>query len=352
MNSIGSLFRYTTFGESHGTALGVVLDGMPPGIFIDLDFIQSELDRRRPGGNTLGTKRDEKDKISLLSGVFEGVSTGTPLSFVVYNENQKEGDYESIKDLFRPGHGDYTYQCKYGIRDYRGGGRSSARETLSRVIAGSCAKLALRKYNTNINAGVVSVGKVHSENYDWKPPFSSPLYEVKKQDKDRMLSEIENARKNKDSVGGIIECRVSGVAEGLGEPVFDKLSSLLAHSLFSIPAVKGVEIGDGFLSSTHLGSENNDEIYIDNGKVKRRSNHAGGIEGGISNGEEIVLRVAFKPTPSISKEQNTINTKGEEEKIEIKGRHDPCIVPRAVVVVESAVSSVILDALLMQKRFM
>lgn len=348
-NSIGTLYRYTTFGESHGEALGVVIDGVPSGIFLDIPFIQSELDRRRPGGNTLGTKRNESDKIELLSGVFDGKTTGTPLSFIVRNENMNSNDYDELKDIFRPGHADYTYSEKYGRRDYRGGGRSSGRETLSRVIAGSVAKLVLNEYKIEVNAAVISIGNIRAEKYEWNPPFNPPLYAVESKEKEEMLSLIESVRRDEDSVGGVIECRVHGAPSGLGEPLFDKLSSLLSHSLFSIPAVKGVEIGDGFLSSLHRGSENNDQIFVENGKVYRKTNHAGGIEGGISNGEDIIIKVAFKPTPSIGKIQHTINTERKEEEIKIKGRHDPCIVPRAVVVVESAVSSVILDAILMQK---
>lgn len=342
-NSFGTLFRITTFGESHGDALGVIVDGFPAGIDIDISFIQSEMDRRRPGSTSLGTKRDEKDAVKILSGVFEGKSTGCPIMMMIENETQISRDYTAIKDIFRPGHADYTYYEKYGIRDYRGGGRSSGRETSARVMAGSLAKLFLRSKGIEISAGAVEVAGVKAVYRKWNPPFENDLCCPDSSKYPLMVQKIKDAQNNMDSVGGIIECHITGVPAGLGEPCFGKLDAALASAMLSIGACKGFEMGDGFASARSKGSENNDEMYLKAGKPAFKSNHAGGVLGGISNGNDIIFRIAIKPTPSIAKEQKTINTKGEEELISIKGRHDPCIVPRAVVVAEAMAALVIAD---------
>ena len=350
-NTFGHLFRFTTFGESHGKALGVVLDGFPQGIKIDEDILRNMLQRRLTGQSTLTTQRKEKDEYTILSGVFEGVSTGQPIALIVYNTDQKSQDYSDIKDIYRPGHADFTYDMKYGIRDYRGGGRSSGRETLSRVIAGAFSKMALDKYSIKIDAGVVAIGRVQAEKYEWNPPFLPPLYAPECKEKELMLDEIENARNNGDSLGSIVECRIKGVPVGLGEPVFDKLDAQLSSAIFSLGGVKAFEIGSGFNSSLLLGSENNDEIRIKAGKPVFLTNNAGGILGGISNGEDIVFKAYFKPTPSISKSMKTITKDGKETEIVIKGRHDPVIGIRAAVTVEAMAASVILDYLLLDKAY-
>lgn len=350
-NTTGILYSYTTFGESHGEALGCIIDGYPAGVAIDIDFIQSEMDRRKPGANSLGTKRQEGDKIKILSGVFEGKSTGCPIAVIIENENQHSKDYSDIASIYRPGHADYTFEAKYGIRDYRGGGRSSGRETAARVIAGAFAKLYLKRYGIKIDAGVIEAAGIKAEGYEWKPPFEAPLYAPLSANSDKMIEAINKAREEGDSVGAVIECHIEGIPEGLGNPIFDKLDSRLAGAVFSLGAVKGFEIGSGFESAGKRGSENNDPMRAVDGKRVFLSNNAGGILGGISNGEEIVFRAAFKPTPSISKAQKTINAKLENVDIKIKGRHDPCIAPRAVVVVEAIAASVILDEILIKRAY-
>lgn len=350
-NSIGRLFSFTTFGESHGEALGAIVEGFPAGFEIDLEKLQKEMDRRRPGSTALGTKRDEADRIELLSGVFEGKTTGAPIMMMVRNTNQRSRDYSSIAQVYRPGHADYTFDEKYGIRDYRGGGRASARETLARVAAGALAKQYLEKEGIYISAGVISVGEIVASGYQWNPPFPAPLYAPECKESDEMINLIEKMRAEGDSVGSVVECRIAGVRPGLGDPVFDKLDALLARAIFSIGAVKGFEIGSGFSASQKRGSENNDEMESPEGKPSFKSNNAGGILGGISNGMPITMRVAFKPTPSISKEQNTITANGEETKVVITGRHDPCIGPRAVAVVEAMAAVTVLDALLVERAY-
>lgn len=350
-NSYGKLFTLTTFGESHGEALGGIIDGMPSNIYIDQDFIKSEMDRRKPGGNKLGTQRKEDDSVRFLSGIFNGYSTGTPIAFIVENSNQHSSDYDEIKDTFRPGHADETYQKKYGIRDYRGGGRSSGRETLSRVVGGALAKLVLKKYGIEINAGVVEVGGIKASSYTWNPPFLPPLFAPKCTEEESMIKSVEDARRMGDSLGSVVECHISGVPVGLGEPVFDKLDARLSSAIFSLGAVKGFEIGSGFEAARKRGSENNDQTTVKNGKIVHLSNNAGGILGGISNGEDIIFKASFKPTPSISIMQHAVTKDGEEQEIIIKGRHDPVIGPRAVVVVEAMASLSILDELLINNAY-
>ncbi len=343
MNSFGMKLRFSTFGESHGKALGCLLDGVPAGLEIDEDYIQSELDRRKPGKSEFETARKEADKVEILSGVFEGKSTGTPIAMVIYNTNQKSKDYTNIKDVFRPGHADFTYFHKYGIRDYRGGGRSSARETAARVAAGAIAKLMLQKLDISVESGISEVAGIKSEVFDYERAKSSIIYALDKNKEEAQKEAILNAKHAHDSVGGVARVVVKGVPIGLGQPLYYKLDGVLADAMMGLNAVKAVEIGDGVLSSREYGSENNDAIRLEGFE----SNHAGGILGGISNGEDIVLNVYFKPTPSIFKEQHTITTENEEVDFALKGRHDPCVAIRGSVVCESMVALVIADMLLL-----
>ena len=343
MNSFGLRFRFTTFGESHGKAIGCVVDGVPAGLTIDESFIQSELDRRRPGKNEFATQRKEEDKVEILSGVFEGKSTGTPIAMVIFNKNQKSKDYSNIKDIFRPGHADFTYFHKYGIRDYRGGGRSSARETAARVAAGAIAKLLLKEIGIDIEAGIFEIAGIKAKNIDFEYAKKSEIFaldpEVEQQQKDAILE----AKKEHDSVGGAVLVRAVNVPIGLGEPIYYKLDAVLADAMMSINAAKAVEIGLGIESSRIRGSENNDQIT----KEGFLSNNAGGILGGISNGEPIELKVYFKPTPSIFKKQKTIDIYGNEVEFELKGRHDPCVAIRGSVVCEAMMALVLADMLLL-----
>ncbi|MCI5982874.1 MAG: chorismate synthase [Bacteroidales bacterium] len=355
MNSFGNLFRLSTFGESHGAAVGGVVDGMPSGIEVDLAYIQAELDRRRPGQSNITTARDEKDQVKLLSGVFNGKSTGTPIGFVVENTNQHSSDYDNIVDIFRPSHADYTYYSKYGIRDHRGGGRSSARETIARVVGGALAKLMLKSHGIRVRAytsqvGTVVLNKPYTElNLDAAEEniVRCPDAEVAQ----RMIDLISQVKAERDSVGGIVTCVIEGAPVGLGEPCFDKLQALLAHAMLSIGAVKGFEYGSGFAGSQMRGSEHNDTFYMDGNRVRTRTNNSGGIQGGISNGEDIYFRVAFKPTATILMEQETVNSLGQEVMTTVKGRHDPCVVPRAVPIVEAMAAMVMVDALLLGKQW-
>jgi len=355
MNEFGKIFKFTTFGESHGKAIGVVIDGVPAGLEIDEEFIQSEMDRRRPGKNKFATARNEADKVEILSGVFEGVSTGTPIAMVIFNTNQKSKDYSNIKDVYRPSHADYTYQEKYGIRDYRGGGRASARETIARVVAGAIAKLMLKQYGVSIQAYTSSVGPVKIE----KPYTELNLDEAEKnivrcadpEVAEKMIEYIDEVRKDKDSVGGVITCVVKGVPVGLGEPVFNKLHAELGHAMLSINAVKGFEYGMGFDAAKMHGSQHNDEFFMDGGKVRTKTNNAGGILGGISSGEDIYFNVAFKPVATILKEQHTVTKDGKEVTSTVKGRHDPCVLPRAVPIVEAMAAMVLADAVLYNKIY-
>lgn len=345
-NTFGKIYSFTTFGESHGKALGVIIDGMPSLVKVDESLLSDMLSRRRPGQSQFSTKRNENDDPEILSGVMDGVTTGTPICVIIRNTDQRSHDYSNVAHTFRPGHADYTYSEKYGIRDYRGGGRSSGRETVSRVIAGAFAKMALNEYGISVDAALVKAGNAEAKYIDWNPPFPPPLYAPKGPWEDEMAGEIDKARLKGDSIGSVIECRIKGCPVGLGEPAFDKLDAVLAHAIFSLGAVKGFEIGAGFESASKKGSENNDSMVKRDGKPTFLTNNSGGILGGISNGNEIVFKAYFKPTPSISLEQRTIDDEGNEKTLVIKGRHDPCIGPRAVVVVESMASAVILDFLL------
>lgn len=336
MNTFGNIYRLTTFGESHGDALGGVIDGMPAGIEVDMEFIQSELDRRRPGQGVLTTARNEADKVEILSGVFEGQTTGCPIGFIVRNADHHSADYTNIKDVFRPSHADYTYQTKYGIRDYRGGGRTSARETLCRVVGGAFAKLVLRQKGIDIKADILQVG-------------SHKLQGTKEERQAQMEEVVKAVRAENDSIGGIIGCTIKNCPVGLGEPVFGKLNAALGAAMLSINAVKGFDIGDGFEGVGLTGSQMNDEFYDDHGQIRTRTNHSGGIQGGISNGEDIVFRVLFKPVPTILREQHTVNTAGEEVVFTAKGRHDPCVLTRAVPIVEAMAAMTILDYVLLRQ---
>lgn len=355
-NSFGTLYKLTSFGESHGKAVGGVIEGVLPGTVIDEEYIQSELDRRRPGQSAITTPRDEKDRVEFLSGIFEGKATGTPIGFVIWNKDQRSKDYGNIKDIYRPSHADYTYQSKYGIRDYRGGGRSSARETIARVVAGAVAKLMLKQWGITINAFTSTVGELKLDK-DYKALDLSQIESniVRCPDPEmaeKMITYIDQVRQDKDSVGGIISCVVKQVPVGLGEPVFGKLHATLGSAMLSINAVKGFEYGLGF-GATHLkGSEHNDEFYMDGDKVSTRTNRSGGIQGGISNGEDIYFNVAFKPIATVLKEQSTVNRQGEEIKSTTKGRHDPCVLPRAVPIVEAMAAMVLMDAILMNKMYL
>ena len=348
-NSFGQLFRITTFGESHGAGIGVIIDGVPPNIDLSEADIQIDLDRRRPGQSKITTQRQESDTAEILSGVFEGKTTGAPIAILIRNSNQRPQDYSEIKDVFRPGHADFSFLAKFGIRDYRGGGRSSGRETACRVAAGAVAKKVLLNAGIKVIAYTLSVGRITAKKIDFnvieKNIVRAPDLEVA----ELMITEIEKARKNLDSVGGIVEAVVQGCPAGLGDPVFDKLNAKLSHALMSIGTIRGIEFGEGFRATTMRASEHNDPFITKSKKVHTKTNHAGGILGGISTGEDIVLRVAVKPPSSIAKEQDTINTKLDPVKIQVKGRHDPCICPRVVPVVEAMIAVTLADALLIQK---
>ncbi len=355
MNTFGKLFTLTTFGESHGVAVGGVVDGMPPGIPIDIDFIQQELARRRPGQSRITTDRKELDQVELLSGVFEGKSTGTPIGFIVRNRNQQSKDYDSIANLFRPSHADYTYYNKYGIRDYRGGGRASARITLSRVVAGALAKLVLKQKGISITAYTSQVGNItldkDYQKYDFSLIESNPVRCPEPKKAKEMEALIAEMKREGDTIGGVITCVIKGCPARLGEPEFDKLHAQLGAAMLSINAVKGFEYGEGFAGASYRGSQQNDVFIPSSDKqqthgIKAKTNHSGGIQGGISNGEDIYFRVAFKPVATLLMEQETVNKEGEATKIDVHGRHDPCVLPRAVPIVEAMAAMTILDALL------
>ncbi|AEI47861.1 chorismate synthase [Runella slithyformis] len=347
-STYGKIFKIATYGESHGTAIGVVVEGCPAGVDFDLDFIQQELDRRKPGQSRITTQRREADTVQVLSGVFEGKTTGTPISMVIWNEDQRSKDYSHIADQFRPSHADFTYQTKYGVRDYRGGGRSSARETAARVAAGALAKLLLNDLGVTVQAFVSQVGKLKL-NKDYKELELSltdsnavrcPDPEMAQQ----MFDYIDDIRKQGDSIGGLVSCVLKSVPVGWGEPVFDKLHAELGKAMLSINAVKGFEYGSGFAGVELLGSEHNDAFYTDDeGRIRTRTNHSGGIQGGISNGEDIFFNVAFKPVATIMQEQESVNQEGETILVQGKGRHDPCVLPRAVPIVEAMAALVLVD---------
>ena len=352
-NTFGNIFRLTSFGESHGKAIGGVIDGFPAGISIDEDFIQHELDRRRPGQSALTTARKEADKVEFLSGIYEGVSTGCPIGFVIWNTNQHSNDYDNMKNVFRPSHADYTYTQKYGVRDHRGGGRSSARETIARVVGGALAKLALKQLGVTVTAftSQVEIYKLDKDytHYDLsvaeENPVRCPDPEMAKQ----MGDYIYNIKGEGDTVGGVISCVVKGCPIGLGQPVFGKLHAALGNAMLSINAAKGFEYGQGFGSMNLKGSQQNDLFYNDNGHIALRTNRSGGIQGGISNGEDIYFRVAFKPVATVLMEQPTVDVNGRETVLQARGRHDACVLPRAVPIVEAMTAMMLLDYYLLDR---
>jgi chorismate synthase len=351
-NSFGKAFRITTFGESHGPAIGVILDGCPAGLKVDEDFIQSELSRRKPGQSRITTQRKEDDRCTILSGVFEGTTTGMPIAMTIENQDQRSKDYSHIAETFRPSHADYTYETKYGVRDYRGGGRSSARETAARVAAGAIAKLLLQQQGVSIQAYVSQVG-------DIKAPFYTELDLTRTEENiircpdkstaDKMIALIDQVRLDRDTIGGIVTCVIKNVPVGLGEPVFDKLHAALGNAMLGINAVKGFEYGSGFEGIQLRGSQHNDAFYNDGGNIRTRTNHSGGIQGGISNGEDIYFSVAFKPVATIMQDQESVDKEGNSATVSGKGRHDPCVVPRAVPIVEAMAALVIADFFLLNK---
>ena len=348
-SSFGNIFRITTWGESHGKALGVVVDGVPAGLTLSEADIQAFLDRRKPGQTSISTPRVEADQVEILSGVFEGRTTGTPISMVVRNTSQKSGDYSEIASYYRPGHADYTFDEKYGFRDYRGGGRSSGRETIGRVAAGAIASKILKSMGIDVFAYTTAIGEI-SIDYDkferdniLTLPTAMPDIDANA----KAMEYLQNARANCDSVGGIMECKVTGLPVGLGDTVFEKLDANLAKAIMSIGAVKAFEIGDGIKVASQYGSANNDAFFMNDDEIAKKTNHAGGILGGMSDGDDVIVRAYVKPTPSIFRPQQTVNSAHEDIEIQIKGRHDPIIVPRAVVVMESMTAITILDALLL-----
>lgn len=352
-NTFGKIFTLTSFGESHGAGIGGVIDGFPAGIAIDTDFIQQELNRRKPGQSKITTDRKEGDVVELLSGVFEGVSTGCPIGFLVRNTNQHSSDYENLRNVFRPSHADYTYTQKYGVRDHRGGGRSSARETISRCVAGALAKLALKQLGVSIQAYTSQVGNIALEKdyklYDLNLTETNAVRcpdPVKAQQMEELIAGV---KAEGDTIGGVITCVVKGCPVGLGEPAFGKLHAALGHAMLTINAVKGFEYGEGFDGACQRGSEQNDIFFNDGGVINTRTNHSGGIQGGISNGQDIFFRVAFKPVATLLQEQPTVNKDGEDTLVKARGRHDPCVLPRAVPVVEAMTAMVLLDYYLMNK---
>ena len=351
-NSFGKLFRITTFGESHGAAIGVIIDGCPAGLEIDEAFIQSELDRRKPGQSKITTQRKEDDAFKILSGVFEDKATGAPLAVVIENQDQRSKDYGHIAESFRPSHADYTYEMKYGTRDYRGGGRSSARETAARVAAGAVAKLLLKKSGIEINAFVSQVGEIKAPDYKSLDLSKTEDNIVRCPDTataEKMIALIDKVRLERDTIGGIVTGVIKNSPVGLGEPVFDKLHAALGHAMLGINAVKGFEYGSGFEGVRQRGSQHNDEFYNDGGKIRTKTNHSGGVQGGISNGEDIYFNVAFKPVATIMQDQQSVDKAGKEVTVSGKGRHDPCVVPRAVPIVEAMAALVMADFLMLNK---
>lgn len=348
-STLGTIWKITTWGESHGKGIGVVVDGCPAGLALEEADIQNYLNRRKPGQSKFTTKRQESDQVEILSGVFEGKTTGTPISMIVWNTDQRSRDYGNLAEVYRPGHADYTYDAKYGVRDYRGGGRSSGRETIARVAAGAIAAAFLKKLGITVTAYTRSVGPYEAvpEHFCIEERDKNRLYMPDKETAAQAEAYLEKMMAETDSVGGVVECTIDGVPAGIGDPVFEKYDAALAKAVMSIGAVKGFEIGDGFAASRALGSQNNDSfIKGTKNAVEKATNHSGGILGGISDGSRVIFRAAFKPTPSIAKSQKTVTRQGEETEIEIKGRHDPIIVPRAVVVVEAMAAITTADLLL------
>ena len=352
-NTFGHLFTLTTFGESHGEAVGGVIDGMPAGIDVDIRFVQAELNRRRPGQSDLTTSRNEADQVELLSGIFEGKTTGAPIGFLVRNTNHHSQDYESLRGLFRPSHADYTYQQKYGIRDHRGGGRTSARITISRCVGGAFAKMVLHQMGIQVRAYTSQVGHIALDNdyrlYNLQNTESNAVRCPDAGKAEEMAALIRQVKSEGDTIGGVITCVVTGCPAGVGEPEFGKLHAALGNAMLSINAVKGFEYGEGFACASQKGSEINDVFVNKEGKVGTATNHSGGIQGGVSNGEDIYFRVAFKPVATILQEQATIDMEGQATTFKARGRHDPCVIPRAVPIVEAMTAMVILDHVLMSK---
>jgi chorismate synthase len=352
-NSFGHLFRLTTFGESHGSAIGGIIEGCPPGICLDMDFIRHELNRRKPGQSALTTTRKETDEVEFLSGMYEGKTTGTPIGFILRNEDQHSGDYHEIKTKYRPSHADYTYQQKYGIRDPRGGGRSSARETAVRCVGGAIAKYLLKDYAITIRAYTSRVGPIALkgtyQDYDLSLAEGNPVRCPDPATALEMEALISDVKAKGDTIGGVISCVIQGTPVGLGEPVFGKLHAALGHAMLTINAAKGFDYGDGFDAALYRGSEHNDCFLQDQGRIRTRTNYSGGVQGGISNGEDIYFRVAFKAVATLLTTQETVTVTGEQTLLKAHGRHDPCVLPRAVPIVESMAAMTLLDYFLIQK---
>lgn len=354
MNTFGNILRLTTFGESHGPGVGGVIDGFPAGVEVDLDFIQAELDRRRPGQSALTTARKESDRVEFLSGIFEGRTTGCPIGFLVRNENQHSADYENLRHLYRPSHADFTYATKYGLRDHRGGGRTSARETIARCVGGAMAKLALRHYGIRVTAYTSQVGPIAltggPDDYDLTEAERNPVRCPDPDVAEQMAHLIAEVKAEGDTIGGIITGVITGCPVGLGQPVFGKLHAALGAAMLSINAVKGFEYGEGFAGVTARGSEQND-VFVPDGKggITTLTNHSGGIQGGLSNGQTIRFRVAFKPVATLLREQQTVDDRGQSTIVKARGRHDPCVLPRAVPIVEAMAAMTILDHLLLDR---
>ncbi|MBI4309897.1 MAG: chorismate synthase [Candidatus Omnitrophica bacterium] len=348
-NSFGQLFKIMTFGESHGPAIGVVIDGVPPKLDLTESDIQVELDRRRPGQSKITTQRQEADKVEILSGIFEGKATGAPVALLIRNEDQRSKDYANIKDVFRPGHADFTYLAKYGIRDYRGGGRSSGRETACRVAAGAVAKKILGPHKIKIVVYTLAIGDIYAKKIDYNVIEQNMVRTADAKVAQAMIAKIEEVRKRGDSIGGILQCVIQGVPAGLGDPCFDKLNARLAQALMSIATVKGIEFGEGFGAAHMLGSQHNDPFILKSGKATVKTNHAGGLLGGISTGEDINIRLALKPPSSIAQKQKTLNEDLEIVETQVKGRHDPCLCPRVVPVAEAMIALTLVDCLMIQK---
>ncbi|MDR3269067.1 MAG: chorismate synthase [Tannerella sp.] len=354
MNTFGYIYRLTSFGESHGPGIGGVIDGCPAGLVVDMDFVQQELNRRRPGQSAITTPRKESDQVQFLSGIYEGYTTGAPIGFIVWNENQHPSDYDAMKDLFRPSHADYTYQTKYGIRDPQGGGRASARETITRCVGGAIAKLILRRHDITIRAYTSQVAHIRLESnykdYDLRLTETNPVRcpdPAKAAEMEALIAQVKAAG---DTVGGIISCVVQGAPAGWGEPVFGKLHAALGAAMLSINAVKGFDYGVGFDAPQYRGSEQNDCFFDDNGRIGTRTNYSGGIQGGISNGQDIYFRVAFKAVPTLLMEQPTVDRHGRPALLKARGRHDPCVLPRAVPVVEAMTAMTLLDYRLLAEK--
>ncbi len=355
-NSFGKIYTLTSFGESHGVAIGGIIDGCPPNVVLDFEAIQHQLSRRKPGQSKITTQRKEDDEVQFLSGIFEGKTTGTPIAFMIKNADHRSGDYNEMKHLYRPSHADFTYDQKYGIRDFRGGGRSSARETIARVVAGAVAQQVLAQHNIRFSAYTSQVGHIKVEKayqqLDLKLVDANIVRCPDAETAEKMIEFIDQIRMEGDTIGGVISCVIENVPAGLGEPVFDKLHAQLGKAMLSINAVKGFEYGSGFGSIQLKGSEHNDKFYTENGKVRTQTNHSGGIQGGISNGEDIYFNVAFKPVATIMKPQETIDSDKDTTTLNPKGRHDPCVLPRAVPIVESMAAMVILDFFLMNNLYL